>query len=89
MTMSLNNVFLMGCIKLQQAKESFRAIVTSEKGVTAIEYAVVIAGVAAVVMVIFGREGPVNEMLTNTFNTLEERINDTLQETAPESGGGE
>lgn len=56
---------------------------------TAIEYAVVIAGVAAVVMVIFGREGPVNEMLTNTFNTLEERINDTLQETAPESGGGE
>lgn len=87
MTMSLNNVFLMGCIKLQQAKESFRAIVTSEKGVTAIEYAVVIAGVAAVVMVIFGSEGPVQEMLNNTFNTLRDRIDETL--TAPESGGGE
>ncbi|MNC37272.1 Flp/Fap pilin component [compost metagenome] len=39
----------------------------SEKGVTAVEYAIVVAGVAAVAAVIFGKDGTVNTMLTGIF----------------------
>ena len=45
--------------------------IKNERGVTAIEYAIVAAGVSAVILVIFnGTSGPVHDMLTNVFNTL-------------------
>lgn len=41
-----------------------------EEGVTAVEYAIVVAGVAAVVLFIFGTTGPVQVMLKDTFEAL-------------------
>ncbi|HID7510778.1 TPA: Flp family type IVb pilin [Enterobacter hormaechei] len=38
-----------------------------EKGVTAVEYAIVAAGVAAICTVIFGSSGPVKGMLNDIF----------------------
>lgn len=57
----------------------------SENGVTAVEYAIVVAGVAAIVLAVFGTDGPVNDMLKTTFTTLKTRIT-TLMGGA--SGGG-
>ncbi|MEG0405505.1 MAG: Flp family type IVb pilin [Acinetobacter sp.] len=42
-----------------------------ESGVTAVEYAIVIAGIASVCLVIFGSTGPVQSMLTTVFTDLE------------------
>ncbi|HFW3764560.1 TPA: Flp family type IVb pilin, partial [Salmonella enterica subsp. enterica serovar Reading] len=47
--------------------EAIRGFKRDEKGVTAVEYAIVIAGVAAVVAVIFGENGAVQNMLTEIF----------------------
>ncbi|MWP46327.1 Flp family type IVb pilin [Gilliamella sp. Pas-s27] len=47
----------------------------NEQGVTAIEYAIVAAGVAAVVLVIFnGNSGPVHAMLNGVFTALQDRL---------------
>ncbi|WP_392552787.1 Flp family type IVb pilin [Orbus wheelerorum] len=48
--------------------------VKNEAGVTAIEYAIVAAGVAAVVMVIFSNTGVVAQTLTNVFNSLSTKL---------------
>ncbi len=53
-----------------------------EDGVTAVEYAIVVAGIAAVVLVVFGTDGPVDKMLTGVFTTLQTKI------TALMGGGG-
>ncbi|PHI29937.1 Flp family type IVb pilin [Budvicia aquatica] len=45
-----------------------------EDGVTAVEYAIVVAGIAAVVLVVFGTDGPVDTMLTGVFTTLQTKI---------------
>jgi len=45
-----------------------------ESGVTSVEYAIVAAGVVAVVSVIFGAGGPVEQTLTDVFQTLTTRI---------------
>lgn len=50
----------------------------NQEGVTAIEYAIVAAGVAAVVMVIFAGNGPVASMLNNTFNTLGSKLSNII-----------
>lgn len=52
--------------------------VKSERGVTAIEYAIVAAGVAVVVMVIFKSDGPVASMLSNTFESLKTKMADII-----------
>ncbi|MBI0029422.1 Flp family type IVb pilin [Gilliamella sp. B14448G11] len=45
--------------------------IKNERGVTAIEYAIVAAGVSAVILVIFnGSGGTVYRMFNNVFNTL-------------------
>lgn len=55
-------------------KNSVKDFFKKEEGVTAVEYAIVVAGVAAVVLFIFGSSGPVQTMLDNTFTTLEAKI---------------
>jgi pilus assembly protein Flp/PilA len=45
-----------------------------EDGVTAIEYAVVVAGVAVVVIAVFGSNGPVKEALDNVFKQLQTKL---------------
>ena len=50
----------------------------SEKGVTAVEYAIVVAGVAAVVAVIFNKSGPVQQMLDNIFTNVGSQVKANL-----------
>lgn len=54
--------------------------IKNEYGVTAIEYAIVAAGVSAVILVIFnGTSGPVHDMLTDVFSTLQTKLNGIIQ----------
>jgi pilus assembly protein Flp/PilA len=63
-----------------QARNFASKFVKNEQGVTAIEYAIVAAGVAAVVLVIFGTDdtSPVNAMLTQVFSTLKTKLVTTI-----------
>lgn len=54
--------------------EAIRGFKRDEKGVTAVEYAIVIAGVAAVVAVIFGKDGSVQTMLTDIFAEIKKKV---------------
>lgn len=60
--------------------EAIRGFKRDEKGVTAVEYAIVIAGVAAVVAVIFGTSnGPVKTMLESIFTNIQEKVLNSLK----------
>lgn len=59
-------------------KERVGQFIRDDEGVTAIEYAVVVAGVAAVVMFIFGDSGPVKSMLQSTFTTLNTKMTENI-----------
>ena len=52
-----------------------------ERGVTAVEYAIVLAGVAAVVAVIFGQDGTVQKMLEGIFSNVESKVNASMSST--------
>lgn len=67
MIAKIQNKFLSSVVAFTEFKKS-------EKGVTAVEYAVVIAGVTAIVLVIFGNNGPVATMLNTVFTTIENRV---------------
>ncbi|HFG4857505.1 TPA: Flp family type IVb pilin [Salmonella enterica subsp. enterica] len=58
--------------------EAIRGFKRDEKGVTAVEYAIVIAGVAAVVAVIFGENGAVQTMLTDIFGDIKDKVNESM-----------
>lgn len=58
--------------------EAIRNFAHSEKGVTAVEYAIVIAGVAAVVAVIFGKDGTVQNMLTHIFDGVQSKVDASM-----------
>ncbi|WP_392560888.1 Flp family type IVb pilin [Orbus sturtevantii] len=67
-------------MKLSNSIRKFaQKFVKNEAGVTAIEYAIVAAGVAAVVMVIFASNGPVATMLTDVFNALSTKLQSIIQ----------
>ncbi|EAW4593936.1 Flp family type IVb pilin [Salmonella enterica] len=55
-------------------------------GVTAVEYAIVVAGVAAIVIAIFGTGGPVEDVLKTTFTTLKTKVSSLIAGSG--SGGG-
>ncbi|EDM1743936.1 TPA: Flp family type IVb pilin [Salmonella enterica subsp. enterica serovar 40:-:1,5] len=61
--------------------EAIRGFKRDQKGVTAVEYAIVIAGVAAVVAVIFGKGGTVEGMLESIFTNIENKVNGALTPT--------
>jgi pilus assembly protein Flp/PilA len=63
-----------------QTRNFASKFVKNKQGVTAIEYAIVAAGVAAVVLVIFGTDAnsPVNSMLTQVFATLKSKLVSTI-----------
>lgn len=46
---------------------------SNQQGVTAIEYAVVVAGIAAIISVIFGRQGTVYQTLNTVFTSIQGR----------------
>ncbi|MBJ9240221.1 Flp family type IVb pilin [Citrobacter braakii] len=79
----LNNTLLKAyCGAEVYIKNSVKDFFKKEEGVTAVEYAIVVAGVAAVVLFIFGSSGPVREMLNTTFTTLQTKITSMI------NGGG-
>ena len=59
-----------------QLRSFANKFIKNERGVTAIEYAIVAAGVSAVLLVIFGNsEGsPVYDMLNGVFTSLKTRL---------------
>lgn len=61
--------------------EAIRGFKRDQKGVTAVEYAIVIAGVAAVVAVIFGNGGTVQTMLESIFAKIEGKVNGAMTPT--------
>lgn len=63
--------------------ERFNKFKHSEKGVTAVEYAIVIAGVAAVVAVIFGTDGEVSTLLKGIFSGVTTEIGTSMGITIP------
>lgn len=81
---TLNDKFLGACVTVREAAHDFKH---NQKGVTAVEYAIVIAGVAAVVSVIFGKQdGTVANLLKNIFSSVESSVLDNVNSAA--SGGG-
>ena len=58
-----------------QARNFASKFIKNERGVTAIEYAIVAAGVSAVILVIFDKDdGIVSEMFVNVFRSLKYRL---------------
>ena len=58
-----------------QVRNFASKFIKNERGVTAIEYAVVAAGVSAVVLFIFNKDtGPVRQMLEGVFNALKTKL---------------
>ena len=58
-----------------QVRNFASKFIKNERGVTAIEYAIVAAGVSAVILVIFNKDtGPVKQMLDGVFNTLKTKL---------------
>lgn len=71
----LNNTLLKAyCGAEVYIKNSVKDFFKKEEGVTAVEYAIVVAGVAAVVIFIFGTDGAVQTMLQNVFTDLETKV---------------
>lgn len=71
----VNNISVNAWVRVTEAARNFKS---NEKGVTAVEYAIVIAGVAGIVAVIFGRDGTVSNMLTNIFSSIESNVTNNL-----------
>ena len=57
-----------------QARNFASKFIKNERGVTAIEYAIVAAGVSAVVLYIFGGNGPVKTMFYLVFTQLQVKL---------------
>lgn len=57
-------------------------------GVTAVEYAIVVAGVAAIVIAIFGTGGPVEDVLKTTFTNLKTKVTTLIAGGGSGGGGG-
>ena len=57
-----------------QARNFTSKFIKNERGVTAIEYAIVAAGVSAVVLIIFGNNGTVFTMFQTIFNQLSAKL---------------
>lgn len=55
--------YVLGSVGLQK----MRGFCKDQNGVTAVEYAIVLAGVAAVVAVVFGDKGQVQSMINSLF----------------------
>lgn len=78
-TMSLiEGASISAYVKMTQAVEAVRRFKMDERGVTAVEYAIVLAGVAGIVAIIFGRDGTVSNMLTGIFNSIETNVTTNL-----------
>ncbi|WP_114192324.1 Flp family type IVb pilin [Edaphovirga cremea] len=74
-TDKIQHLTLKGYVSATEAVRNFKK---DEKGVTAVEYAIVIAGVAAFVAVIFGKDGTVATMLNNIFSDVTAKVSNSM-----------
>ena len=66
------NLYVLVAVKLE-------ALRRDERAVTAVEYAIVLAGVAAIVAVVFAPEtGPVAKLLTSIFEGVTTKVDGIL-----------
>lgn len=75
----MNDLVIKAYVKTTMGVEKVRGFLKSEQGVTAVEYAIVLAGVAAVVAVIFGKDGTVQQLLTSIFKTVSSQVQESLK----------
>ncbi|WP_318371049.1 Flp family type IVb pilin [Enterobacter sp.] len=74
----MNDLLIKAYIKGSNGVERARNFLKDERGVTAVEYAIVLAGVAAVVAVIFGKGGTVQKLLESIFSTVSTQVKDSM-----------
>lgn len=70
----MNELLIKAYVKGLNGAERVHNYFKDERGVTAVEFAIVLAGVAAVVAVIFGRGGTVENLLKSIFSTVSEQV---------------
>lgn len=75
----MNDLAIKAYVKATMGIEKVRGFIKSEQGVTAVEYAIVLAGVAAVVAVIFGKNGTVQSLLTSIFKTVSTQVQNSIK----------
>lgn len=75
----MNDLLLKAYVKGVTGIQSARNFIKSERGVTAVEYAIVLGGVAAVVAVIFGRDGTVEHLLDAIFSQVSENVMSSMK----------
>nr|WP_318384052.1 Flp family type IVb pilin [uncultured Enterobacter sp.] len=71
----MKDLFLKAYVSGTNAVRSFA---NDQRGVTAVEYAIVIAGVSAVVAVIFGSGGTVEKMLNEIFTNVSTNVMESM-----------
>lgn len=70
---------------IKNVKQGIKRFNLCEKGVTAVEYGIVIAGVAAVVATVFGSGGTVDDLLTNIFKNVTTTVESSMKATSSTS----
>ncbi|HHQ7228708.1 TPA: Flp family type IVb pilin [Salmonella enterica subsp. enterica] len=74
--------YVTGRIIAESISNKCKKYLRKNDGVTAVEYAIVVAGVAAIVLAVFGTTGPVQSMLNDTFTNLKTQVSNLI------GGGG-
>lgn len=74
----MNDLVLKAYVKTTMGVEKVRGFLKSEQDVTAVEYAIVLAGVAAVVAVIFGKNGTVQDLLESIFKSVSAQVQQSI-----------
>lgn len=62
--------------------------IRKQDGVTAIEYAIVAAGVAAVVLVVFEKDGSFGQALSDVFSSLSSKLTKQIADVGSAASGG-
>lgn len=70
----MNDLLIKAYVKGITGIQNVRDFAKSERGVTAVEYAIVLGGVAAVVAVIFGKNGTVYQLLVEIFSEVSKKV---------------
>lgn len=71
--------YVTGRIIAESISNKCKSYFRRDDGVTAVEYAIVVAGVAAIVLAIFATGGPVDSILKTTFESLKTKITEVLK----------
>lgn len=73
------NSLMLKCYEISEIiaeslSKKIKGYIRKNDAVTAVEYAIVVAGVAAIVLSVFGTTGPVQTMLNETFTNLKTQV---------------